>query len=82
MPRLRRHRLVLVASFVTTLVALSGYAWSKPISGPRDVAVVTVSSGPGGTAIQPGFLGLSLEADSRAGADGEASAFERAIGKP
>ncbi len=59
--RLRRHRLVLVASFVTTLFALTGYARASPISIPRDAAVVTVPSGAGGSQIQPGFLGLSLE---------------------
>lgn len=32
-----------------------------PISVPRDAAIVTVSRGTGGPAIQPGFLGLSLE---------------------
>jgi Glycosyl hydrolase family 79 C-terminal beta domain len=60
-PGLRRHHLVLAASFVTTLVAFTGLARSKPIPAPRDVAVVTVSRGAGGPAIQPGFLGLSLE---------------------
>jgi hypothetical protein len=60
-PRLRRHRLILVASFVTVLVASTGYARSIPISVPRDAAIVTVSRGGGGPAIQPGFLGLSLE---------------------
>jgi hypothetical protein len=58
---LHRHRLVLVASFVTTLVALTGYAAAAPIPVPRDVAVVTVSNAAGGSRIPPGFLGLSLE---------------------
>ncbi len=61
MPRLRRRQLVLVASFVASLVALTGYARSAPIRAPRDLAVVTVARGAGGPAIQPGFLGLSLE---------------------
>ncbi len=59
--RLPRHRLVLVASFAATLVALTGYARAAPVSVPRDVAVVTVSNAAGGSRIQPGFLGLSLE---------------------
>ena len=52
---------MLAASFVTTLVALTGYAGAAPIWPPRDVAVVTVSNAAGGSRIQPGFLGLSLE---------------------
>jgi Glycosyl hydrolase family 79 C-terminal beta domain len=59
--RLRRHRLVLVVSFITMLVAVPGYARSMAVSTPRDVAIVTVSRGAGGPAIQPGFLGVSLE---------------------
>ncbi len=46
---------------MTTLVALTGYARAAPVSVPRDVAVVTVSNAAGGSRIQPGFLGLSLE---------------------
>jgi Glycosyl hydrolase family 79 C-terminal beta domain len=59
--RLRRHRLVLLVSFVTMLVAVPGYARSMPHAVPQDVAVVTVSRGASGPTIQPGFLGLSLE---------------------
>jgi hypothetical protein len=59
--RLRRHRLVLVATFATTLVALTGYARSMTVSVPQDVAVVTVSNAPGGRVIPAGFLGLSME---------------------
>jgi Glycosyl hydrolase family 79 C-terminal beta domain len=33
----------------------------KPIPIPRDTAIVTVARGAGGSVIQPGFLGLSLE---------------------
>jgi hypothetical protein len=43
------------------LFALPGYARSKPMAAPRDVAVVTVSSANGGRVIPAGFLGLSLE---------------------
>ncbi len=46
---------------MTTLVAVTGYARAAPTSVPRDVAVVTVSNAAGGSRIQPGFLGLSLE---------------------
>jgi len=50
-----------LASIVTLLIAVPGSARSMPRSVPQDVAVVTVSRGAGGPAIQPGFLGLSLE---------------------
>jgi hypothetical protein len=59
-PRLRPRRLVLGATLVSTLVALSGYA-AASTPAPQDVAVVTVSNSAGGPVIQPGFLGLSLE---------------------
>jgi hypothetical protein len=61
MLRVRRHRLVLVASFTTTLVALTGYAPSMAVSAPQDVAVVTVSSTAAERVIPAGFLGLSME---------------------
>jgi hypothetical protein len=59
----RRHPLVLAVALLATLVAACGYAVAKsmPTPIPGDVAVVTVARGVGGPAIQPGFLGLSLE---------------------
>jgi hypothetical protein len=59
----RRHPLVLAVALLATLAVATGYAEarSEPTSVPQDVATVTVSRGAGGPAIQPGFLGLSLE---------------------
>jgi hypothetical protein len=58
--RLRLRLFALVATLVTTLVVLSGYA-SASTPAAQDVAVVTVSGAAAGPVIQPGFLGLSLE---------------------
>ena len=80
-PRPRRHRLAFAAALVTTLLALTGYAASKPrptllaLTGyaaskprpsplPRDAVIITVpraTAGVSGRLIPAGFLGLSLE---------------------